>query len=87
MSEIADTNRPSLSEFDLSAVSKPTDGILYCYESAVDGLWYVTADADVALQEATGYPVGELVEYEADGWTDPQEHGKILSMIVGGRDE
>lgn len=80
-----DLDRPSLSEFDLSEVREPDDGILYLYRSANDGFWRVVSDADMALQEATGYPVGEIQELEAfsdeDVYTEG-EYGEIIAIFV-----
>lgn len=80
-------DRPKLSSFDLSPVPEPSDGILYLYRSSVDRQWYVEADEDMALQEATGYPVGELQEYEAMGDHESAEDGVLHAIYVGEPDD
>jgi len=77
---------PSLSKIDLSEVSEPDDGILYLYKSAVSGLWYVEPSADMALQEATNMPVGELVEQEESGYYVDSESGDLVAVYVGDDD-
>jgi len=47
----------------------------------VDSFWYVESDEDIALQEATGYPVGELVSYEEMGHEEAQ-HGELIAVFV-----
>ena len=77
---------PGLGRFDYSNVMKPHDGILYLLQrSGSGGEWWVYEDEDMALQAATGYPVGELVEYERaeyeDGW-DPGEDGELRAVFI-----
>lgn len=82
---MSSTSPPSLDGFDLSDVREPSDGVLYLYKSSVDGFWRVESDEDMALQEATGYPVGEIQELEAFGDDDvcPEgEYGELLAVFV-----
>lgn len=74
--------RPILDQFDLSEVSRPSDGVLYLYRSDNDGFWYVDRCEDLALEGATGYPVGELRDQEGDEW-DANEHGELIALYVG----
>ena len=74
---------PSLGSFDWSGVREPAEGILYLYKSRVTGFWGVTDDQDMAVQEATGYPVGELQEDEALGDGTGGEVGHIIALYVG----
>lgn len=76
------TERPDLDVFDWSNIPEPKDGILYLYRSSVDGFWYVWHDEDMALQDATGYPVGELIEYEEMGDYEDAEAGELLAIYV-----
>ena len=77
------TERPQLSEFDLSKVREPKDGILYLYRSFVDGFWRVESDEDMALQEASGYPVGEIQELENFGEDCREgEYGDLIAVFV-----
>lgn len=77
------TEHPSLDQFDLSEVPRPDDGMLYLFRSANDGFWHVDNDPDIAQQEATGYPVGELVEHEERGEYEDSESGELLAIYVG----
>lgn len=74
---------PPLGEFIYRHVPRPKDGILWMYRSTVDGFWHIDNDADIALQEATGYPVGELVEYEELGDYESGETGELRAVFVG----
>lgn len=74
---------PPLSDSDPWKVGQPDDGIVWLYKSSVDGFWRIIKDEDHALEEATGYPVGELLEYERfDGDTDDQEAGELRAISV-----
>jgi len=80
---MTDVDRPELSKFDLSEVREPQDGILYLYRSFVDGFWRVTSGEDMALQEATGYPVGEIQELEAYDEDDRAgESGDLIAVYI-----
>lgn len=74
--------RPPLSAFDLSEINPPKDGILYLYRCNSSGAWYVEPNEDMAIQEATGYPVGELVEYQEMGDYESGEWGEIIAVYV-----
>ena len=80
---------PPLSDFDPWKVGQPDDGIVWLYKSAVDGRWRIIKDEDHALQEATNYPVGELVEQEKRGVYDESESGELRAIYVSpaGSDE
>lgn len=77
------TDAPPLDQFDLSNLREPDDGILYLYRSSVDGFWHIDTDEDMAMQEATGYPVGELAEHEEMGDYDDAEYGELHALYVG----
>lgn len=83
MTEINHSNAPPLDGFDLSNLREPDDGILYLYRSFVDGFWHIDPDEDMALQEATGHPVGELIEYEEMGDYLDSEDGELHALYVG----
>lgn len=74
---------PPLTSFDLSDIHQPTDGVLYLYRSAVDGFWYIDSDEDLALQEATQKPVGELVDQGNSGNWQESEYGDVHALFVG----
>lgn len=74
---------PHISRFDLSNVQKPSDGILYQYLNENQYFWFVCSDADMAQQEATGYPVGEIAELEKMGDWDEGERGELVAIYVG----
>jgi hypothetical protein len=76
------TEEPDLRAFDLSDIREPNDGVLYLFRSSVDGFWHLDSDEDMALQEATGYPAGELQEYEAMGDHEAAEYGDLLAVFV-----
>lgn len=77
---------PPLDSFDPWKIREPDDGIVYLYKSSVDGFWRIIADEDMALQEATGHPVGELVEYEQMGDYEESEMGELRAIFVNGVD-
>jgi hypothetical protein len=73
---------PPLADFDPWKVGQPDDGIVWLYKSAVDGFWRVIKDEDIALQEATNYPVGELVDQEQRGNYEESESGELRAIYV-----
>jgi len=73
---------PPLSDFDPWKIGQPDDGIVYLYQSDVDGFWRVIKDEDFALQEATGYPIGELVEHEERGDYEDSESGELRAIYL-----
>lgn len=79
-------SKPSVKSFDPWKLPQPDDGIVYLYRSFVDGFWRVINDEDIALQEATGYPVGELVEQESMGEYDDSECGELRAIYVPSSD-
>lgn len=76
-------SHPPIADYDLSELREPSEGILWVYRSSVDGFWYIDTDADMALQEATGYPVGELIDYERSGDYQSGEAGELRAVFVG----
>lgn len=77
------TERPSLSSYDWSEIPAPADGILYLAKRRGDGFWLIYPDGDMALQAATGYPVGELIDYEEMGDYEDAERGELRALFVG----
>ena len=73
---------PPLSDYDPWKVGQPEDGVIWQYKSDVDGLWRIITDEDFALEEATGYPVGELVDQEAMGDYTESESGELRAIFV-----
>lgn len=78
----SETDQPALKSFSPWKLSQPEDGIAYIYRSSVDGFWYIINDEDFALEEATNYPVGELLEYEAMGDYEPSESGDMRAIFL-----
>lgn len=73
---------PPLSNFDLSGLREPQNGLVYIFKSAADGFWAITSDPDIAQQDATGYPLGEIVEYEDYGDYETGEYGELRALEV-----
>jgi hypothetical protein len=71
---------PDLSCFDFSNLPEPDDGIIYLYQSTIDGFWHITVDEDIAIQEATGYPPWELRE-DMKG-SHLQEKGTLIAIYI-----
>lgn len=57
------------------------------YRSSVDGYWHTTTDENIALQEATGYPVGELQNIEQMGDSECIENGELRALFIPSPEE
>lgn len=86
MTEItADTEKaqsPPLSDYEPWKIGQPDDGIIWLYKSDVDGFWRIIQDEDRALEEATGYPIGELRELERMGDSEYIEYGELRAVFL-----
>lgn len=83
----AQAQHPRLSEFGAERLGQPGDGIVWLYKSDIDSSWSIVKDADMALQEATGYPVGELIDHEKRGDYTESESGELRAIFVPPADE
>lgn len=73
---------PSLQSFKPWKLPQPADGIVYLFRSTFDDSWRIINDADFALQEATGYPISELIELEETGDYEASEEGELRAIYV-----